>query len=382
MSRYRLPILLTVLCSFALLLSPARGDRLPSSVKSSTSPQGSRAQIKSLISQQVAALASGDPTAEQTARTTLVYEVESHSGATASEQYQTEYATDLAAALLPVVNDPKWGLRARLNAAVVTTEVAAKVWRGGGDCSVLTPLVQAFLKDKQPAVVLWGIKAARFALGSTVQVGNGDPLAKLIVKAAEANGNSGPIVEEAYNALTFERLGDKFAANPQFPAWVGPVLPDLIDLMEWRLGRYRAAADPPPSPQAERSVAVFLSVTAFPAVNAQPATRDRALKVMGEMTCSLLHAVANGNTSPELIETIKKYGDAFSALGQLLANDGMQTVGKNVSSISSNTDPNKMGNLCDGLAASLKAVGVNIDSGGGPGAAQTPGDSTVVGSSK
>jgi hypothetical protein len=125
-----------------------------------------------------------------------------------------------------------------------------------------------------------------------------------------------------------------------------------------------------------------LPVTAFAAVNADPATRNRTLKVMGETTCSTVQSLASGSSAPELIDMVKADGNAFYAFGQQLSNPDVQKAGKAIEDMSQNTDPTKMTKLCEDLAAALKAVGVDIATGNGPGAGETPVSPALAGSTK
>jgi hypothetical protein len=380
LSRHRFSILLAVLCCPALLVATASGDRLPSSIKSSSNPAASRAQIEALITSSVTGLGSDDPAVQKESRTTLVKECENHAGVPASPQYQSEYATDLNTAVLTALKNSKT-VRQRVNAAVVVTEVANRISRDGGDVTPLAPSVQAFLNDKNPAVVLWGMKAAKYLLASTLQLGgNTAPLTKLIVKAAEANGSWGQIIEEAYNALTLDKL------KIQNGAQLAGLVPDLLDLLNWRVQQYRNA--PPPSPQAERPVTVFLSVTAYTSISTNSALQNRTLKEVGEMTCVLIKSIVNGNNSPEILDMVKKYGDAFQAFGTQMttmavpAGPGVLTSGKSISAINGNMAPAQMGGLCDSLVAALKAAGVTINPDAGPGAAENPSQPAIAGAHK
>jgi hypothetical protein len=377
LSRHRLRLLVALACSPALFAVPAMGitEKVPYSVKSSSSP--SHAAVQGFIDKEVANLVSEDVTTQKLARETLAWDVAAHTGASATPQYQTEYANDLGKALASVLKSPS--LRNRINASVVATEVAAQIARtDGASSSGLTPAVQAMLSDPQPAVVLWGIKAAKYVMASDIQgAADPSPIAKLIVKAVKEHGDSGPIIEEAFDSLTFDHL-DKLKGDAQFVARTSSIIPDLLDLIAWRGEQYKAGTSTP-SPLADRVATVFLPVTAFSAVNANQATRTRALKVMGDATCSILRAIANGSSTPEVIDAARADGRAFDSFGQQLPSNDLHLAGKAIAEMSQNSDPTRIGKLCDDLTNALKGVGVDLASDNGPGAAQAPPAPAVAG---
>jgi hypothetical protein len=347
----------------------------------SATPAQFAGQIQGFIDNAVAGLSAPSAVAQQQARKSLIDESENHTGGPATPQYQSLYAADVNKALLQGFKANNNNVHFRINAGVVAAEVAARVLRGDGDVAPLSPIVQALLNDKQSAVVLWGMKAAKYVVADGIQKGaNAGVVSKLIVKAMKAHGDVGSIVEEAYNALTFDKL-DKVKGNPQFAAWVGPILPDLLDLIAFRAEQYRKLGTPP-SPQAERVVSVFLSVTAFPAVNSNPATLNRTLTVMGDLTCSAVGSVAAGNTAQELVDTARDDGRFFDTIGAQMQNQPMQVAGKSIADINANTDPTKMTDRCAGLVAALKGIGVNILPGGGGGAVAAPAQPALAGTPK
>lgn len=377
MSRHRLPLIVALVCSPALLAVPATGAELvPASIKSSNSP--SHAAVQGFIDKTVANLVSNDPALQKLAREQLLTEVEGHTGAGATPQYQTEYANDLGKALAPILKSPS--LRTRINAAVVAAEVASKVVHNeGASASGLAPAVQAMLSDSQPAVVLWGVKAAKDVMASDIMFGgNPAPIAKQLVKAVVAHGDSGPIIEEAFASLTFEQLS-KQKSDSQFIAGTAGVIPDLLDLIAWRGKQYNNAGGNTPSPLADRPATVFLSVTAFGVIHSNPALQTRALKTMGEATCLRLRALANGNSTPGLLDMARADGYAFESLGQELPNPDVQNAGKNIAQMSQNSDLTRIGKLCDDLAAALKGIGVDIAAENTAGAEGAPPAAAVAG---
>ena len=387
MSRHRPRTFVFVLCSSALFAAAAHGAALTSAIKTSATPASYAAQIQGFINGKTKDLTSDNALVQHEARKSLIDECENHTGGPASPQFQTEYAKDLNKALggvLKAAND----IRVRVNVAVVANEVATRILRGGGDVSQLSPLVQTLLGDKQTAIVLWGMKAAKQVLADAMQ-GNTKPekISKLIVSSLKNHLDVGIIVEEAYNALTLKVIAqgdffDTLKRSPQFAGMIGPVIPDLLDVIALRTQQFRAGAVPP-SPQAEEVVSVFLSVTAFPAISANPALLNRTLKVMGDLTCAVVRAIQNGNNTPEMVEVARALGSFFDTIGQQMQNPGVQLAGRNILGISVNSDPSRMGAFCDGLRDELGKVGVTISLDGSSGAApETPAQPAIAGSSK
>lgn len=355
MIRHRPAVLLAVLCSPALLAGIVSGALIPSNIKSSSTPAAFRGQIVEAINKEMAALANGKPADQKMAREHLIAEAEGHDGVTATPEYQAEYATDIAAALVPLT-DARRPLRVRLNAAVVAGRVAESV-HGAGAADQFAKLSEALLKDKETAVVIWGMKTAKYAVGSMVQNGgNVSAFDKLIVNTVKTNRGSGPIVEEAYGALTLE----PYQTSEQITKLTAAVLPDLLDLIQLRTEQYRSQ-DLPPSPLAEDKVDRFLPLAGFPAVKASAQTKNRTLKVMGEMTCAVLHTIADGNTSEDLIAIAREDGSAMLVFGEQLGDKTLSGAGQGIKDIPLNPASDQLRARCGGLADALKAMGVSIE---------------------
>ena len=355
MIRHRPCALLAALCLPAFAAAAASGALIPSNIKSSSSPSAFHGLIVDAINKEAAALATGNPTAVKTARDHLIAEAEGHEGVVATPEYQAEYAADLVPALSPLLTNRSWLVR--LNAAVVAGRVADIV-HVAGVADQFAKLSAAMLKDKRTEVVIWGMKTAKFVLGSLLQKnGNADGFAKLIVATVKAHPDSGPIVEEAYGALTLE----PYQNLGQIGTLTSAVLPALLDLMQLRTEQYRSQ-DLPPSPMAEAKVDRFLPVVVgkgFSAVNASPETKKRTLKVMAEMTCTIIHLIADGNNSEELIAIARENGSALAAFGEQLDDKALIAAGQGIKDFPPNS---QAGPRCNALVAALKAMNINIES--------------------
>lgn len=351
LSRHRVRTLRALLCLPALFVASA-GGAITSAIKTSASPAAYRAVIQGFINTQVAQLGANDPAAQKAARDELVSNSENRVGGDpASPQYQKEYATDLGEALLPLLK-PTTKLRVRLNAAVVVGDVARLIHKGAVS-DQLAEIAKKLLDDKETSLALWGVKTAKYAMADlAVNDGKTDTLADAVVKAVKAHATSEAVLEEAYSALTLDTID----TAPNFDK----VLPKLLKVLEWRAAEYQNP-DPPPAPLAEEKLPVLLSVTRVNVVNGDPKLRADTLKAMGDITCANLNAVANGDTRPELIEIIRKYGEAFAVFGQQMQDSGLASAGKAISTTSASMDPAKIGQECDGLRATLKSTGIALE---------------------
>jgi hypothetical protein len=332
-------------------------DRLANNIKSGATPDTFSTQIDGLIKLTIKDFNSSDPVKQQQARTILINESENHAGQT-SPQFAAFYASHFAKAALPMFKG-KLGTRARLNLAVVTAEVAMRCTKMGGSTVDLRPLVEVLLQDKATPVVLWGIKAARYVMGDTLQLGAQlGQIPALVVKAPMEHPDSAPIIEEAYLTLTVDQIRN----NPNFAALVTPLVEPLLNLMQWRNQQYHDPAGVvPPSPLAELPANPFLSVYAFDGIKNKPALLTRTLRVTGSLTCSVIGSIKNGNTSPEILELVHALGNTFISFGeQLNSNLALSTAGKHLTSVSATTLPNTLDSRCNEIVTSLKSVGADI----------------------
>lgn len=361
LSRHRLPLLLAgLVCSATFVAAPVLADRISSTVKTANPPPDK--PITEYLAGEIPNLMSSDPATQKLARDSIVFECAGHAGLSASPEYGTLYATLLAKALQPAAASPS--IRIRVNAAVVVDHVAFDVYREGGSASGLEQLVEKLLKDHDEAVVLWGIKAARLVIASQLLDGkNPSALDKSVVQAVKDFPNSGSIVEDAYIALTprDDAQQDALPKRPggqTIPATAAvQVLPELLELIAWRGDQYKAGGSPP-SPMADRPATVFIPVKLFSNIQGNPALMNQTLKTLGDATCSMLRYVQNGTPTPELIQMLNAFGDAFVDFGQLMTNSSIEKSGSAIAKLSQNTDPNRMGKLCDDLTDALRSAGV------------------------
>jgi hypothetical protein len=229
------------------------------------------------------------------------------------------------------------------------------------------PVVTSILQDKQPALALWGVKAAKFVVASVVQAGgNAKALEDEVIQAVKAFPESGAVVDEAYATFTLAPL------SSLAPAVLGPmtaaVLPHLVQLIDFRAAQYAAGAVPP-SPVAVKTFSTFIAVTAWPVWTANVALRNDILKALGSLACAQLQLIANGNNDQELVDATKSVGQTLMVMGQEIQPGGehLNNAGQAIYGINAGTQPNALTAHCDDLNHALSDLGVTPASGTGTG---------------
>jgi hypothetical protein len=302
---------LPLVVAWGLLASISWGDisPLPGTVKSSTSPPMD--QIQTFINGAIDQLKdNNNPQGQSAARDALVNAV---SGQT-SGIFQDLYALALNAALkAQIATDPN--MRVRLNGAIVAAKVAEKV-----NNARLADVVVVFLNDNNEAVVLWGIKAARFIIPAVLQGAGGNTA---IIKALPAVLKSHPnsaVIQEAYQAFDPPRA----SAPAVFTVAVGQVLPMLAT----RIEQYKSAL--PEDPSAEVVPVVFLSA---PRVWQTPGVLTAATKVQIVQELSDLLGLlgqraqnANGQELVKIIPVVTTIGKALFVIGGNTQNAELQAA--------------------------------------------------------
>ena len=367
MSRHRYRLLLAFPCCLSLVVASVRGDLIPNSLKTSASPDAG--PINALITAQLQQLGGDDLTAARTARENLISECESHNGNPQSPEYEAAYAMALDKAIAPLLGAKS--LRVRLNAAVVLGNVARMTEKTGGS-RVLDDAVQIALGDKETPIAIWGMKAAKYVVPSLIQAqGNFQKLEQVIVQSAKSHAgqspaDSGTVIEEAYGALTLEPLRQQ--AVPIDAAMAASVIPELLNLMQWRADQFANNAALPPNPLAEEAAANFLPVTAFGAISVpgNPPTLNasgkRALQIMSQLACVDVRLIANGNTDADLVSITNRFGSAITAMADpsQLNQPALLQSGKTIAGISASTTAASLNAACAALTDGLKPMGIVI----------------------
>jgi len=227
--------------------APAIGT-IPANVKSLNTAAALtppiRDGIQTFISGAVGQLAGTSASQQTRARSALINEAMVNGLPNASAAYLDVYATFLNQQLLPLANHES--PRVRLNAAIVTAEVA----RIANNIH-LAPTAQAFLNDKSDAIVLWAMKAAhgiipaQLAFPGQFNKGLADAIVPTVMKHSQGQV-AGAIALEAYLALTID-IWDP--ARQVAPAHLTTMSPYVLQLLQERLKLYVKGV--PPAARAE-----------------------------------------------------------------------------------------------------------------------------------
>lgn len=281
------------------------------------SPQWTAARITSLQGSNAAACA--------TARQQLMSVVD-------KPGFPTTYPASVAPNLLALLKSTN--PRSQLNAAVVAEHLAAKT----AD-PALVPIASALLNDKSESLALWGIKTAR----PYIAAGSGT-LARQVAATVKSHPDCGPIAEEAYAALvSVDGTAGKGA----------PVsLSALLSILASRTLRY-ANGGAPPSPAAESSVPVFLSVTCWPAANA--AERKHILNDLGALASSAARSVGDGNPNPAVLRVVRETATALETIAGRLNNSAIAAAAKTLEGINPGNAA-QMAGTCQSLETAVKGA--------------------------
>jgi hypothetical protein len=196
---------LVFLVALALLSCQGRAQSIPSSWKTAGDCEQYRAQITAAVKLKLPRLISEDGETAKYARNWFVEQVTATQ--TPSASFMDVYADVVNNALENLV-DPKLNggkpvsLRVRLNAAIVNAAIAQHTSNARQATATNT-----FLHDPSEAVVLWGIKAAKFELPTQLAqlaVMRKPDLVAGIIDAVRAHPDSGAIADEAFIALSLD----------------------------------------------------------------------------------------------------------------------------------------------------------------------------------
>jgi hypothetical protein len=313
---------LVFLVALALLSCQGRAQSIPSSWKTAGDCEQYRAQITAAVKLKLPRLISEDGETAKYARNWFVEQVTATQ--TPSASFMDVYADVVNNALENLV-DPKLNggkpvsLRVRLNAAIVNAAIAQHTSNARQATATNT-----FLHDPSEAVVLWGIKAAKFELPTQLAqlaVMRKPDLVAGIIDAVRAHPDSGAIADEAFIALSLD-VTDRDLRNTSSDAISG-LIPQLIDLAKFRISLFADAS--PPDLFADGYAVVFLTRTKVWDLE----TADQQQKVM-ELLYSYLEASTKLLLNPastnhdELLNLIRQVGRAFEAIADVKADPALK----------------------------------------------------------
>jgi hypothetical protein len=242
----------------------------------------------------------------------LVQAVVPPPGQQASPTYLDLYATTLNVAMKPLLGDPQAGLRPKLNAAIVTARVATRM-----NNPRLAEAATLLMNDQSEAVALWGVKAAKAVIPSVLA----NPLQQTKVLETLAptveKFPSGPVVQEAYEALNLLSTGRTGMTS----AMITAAAQQMIPLLKVRVGQYVRGM--PDEPTAERIPAVYLSDSRVWG----PAPNELKRQIL-EQLCHVAsvmgqRSAANPGDRGKLTATLKTVADALSVIADQMTRAGV-----------------------------------------------------------
>jgi hypothetical protein len=312
-------------------------------------PQTAQA-IQQYIAAQVKKLTGDNARDRATARIDLERTVASQ---TASPSFLAAYAQELGRQLLQVADNKS--VAVRLNAAIASYGVAR---RSGGP--QLIEITRKFMSDGAEPVALWGVKAAAFLLPGELRGGGGGgaannkkSLAAAVVETTERFPDSGPIAEEAYDALTLG-VGTAQPLPGVTPAMLRAVAPQVMELLQRRVELYKGLL--PANPFADVDAATFLT---FQGVwdALQPPERLRAGQLLDDLIGlgGQQAQAAGADVDPELSKMLQYAGSAMSVLGGRLKDNNLQAAGKALGQISARSTGGDIAKRTEALVAAVQA---------------------------
>jgi hypothetical protein len=176
----------------------------------------------------------------------------------------------------------------------------------------------ALLNDKSDPVVLWGMKSAKAVLPWALGLPNPERLPDAIVAAVKARPKSGPLVQEAYEAL---ELRDQNLNPPN----VAIVVPRILDIVEFRNAQYIVGI--PEEPLHENGATLFVSagdVWSKQDKALQVRTMQQLLDLFG-LSCHRAAASARSERE-QLIEVIKQTARAMWVVGGHLKSEPLKAA--------------------------------------------------------
>lgn len=316
---------LALVPALILLCSGATFGQLTDTAK--RAPNADNAAIQRHIDAAIKNLTSEDPDKQSRGREDLVNGVVIASDANAqpSPVFLDAYTTALVKALTPLTNHED--MRVRLNAAIVAARVAE---RAGNDR--LADVAVRFMNDKNGAVALWGVKAARAMLPAALaKGGENNALVKALVQVVE-RVISGAAITEVYDAVSLNIIQVQ-----QPPAVIKGAVPVMLRVFRTRVDTYGAM--PPPDAVIDNVASEFLSFSrVWQQMN--PQQRTEAVQAMADLlNYAAQHAqLLEGADRIDLITIFKRTGAALQVIGDANKMPAVSNAAREVQRISTGMD--------------------------------------------
>jgi hypothetical protein len=325
----------------ALMCSPVSAQMsLLTTYKTAADAEQYRKAIATIVGNQMAKLTSDDPAASRKWFGDQVAQNQNP-----SPSFLNVYGDIVNDAVKKVLGtQPPPSLGVRLNLAIINANVAARA-----NNATQAAATADLLNDPSAAVVLWGMKAAKYELApwlaqpKALRKGN---LTKAILDAVRAHPDSGPIAEEAYSALTFEATDPTLRSTA--PAVIQEATVAVLQMAALRTSLFNA--DPPPELFADGRGVVFLARTKVWGLNnaaQQKQVMDTLYKFL-ESTGKVIPNPGTNDVGP-MVDFVRQIGRAIYSISPELKPAADQIAG-----IGSETK-------ADDIDTRLKAIRATID---------------------
>lgn len=325
----RLAVLAIGLIACAATIARAAG--LPANVVTSLSPP--QDTINQYIAQAMIELKSSDPARQQAGRDALInFVAPAPNPPQPSPTFMLMYAQALNQQLAAIANATD--LRTRLNAAIATAKVAEK-----NDNEKLVPTITALLNDKNEAVALWGMKAAKFVIP------RGTEGAKLIQQVVETARRFPSSTTIAYQALI------------SGPGPSAPAIDALHKLMQARIDLYRTEV--PTDPLAEYlAMNQLVDTKWWSAQNAAQQQKTRQLLTnLASVAGQRLVLSDTADNRAAMAELIKRIGRSFGAIA--IRTPGKEPLAKKMDDLTKGLGPamaaSQIAAASDGMVTAIRA---------------------------
>ena len=347
------PLGRTALVALVVLsFSGATFGQIPNNVKTAPDVSANRQQIDDFVNTNAKKMASEDPKEQGDARDALiggaVVTGNPAAGQVPSPAYFDAYTQSVDKAVTPLAANPD--MRVRLNAAIVIARVAEKA----NNDRLATAAIK-FMNDKQPAVALWGVKAARPMLPAVLSLAGGQkPLAPALAQTVQRHALLSSIISEVYEALTLNLFNLPSGQRPA-PATIKGAIPVMLRVFRMRVDGYTGGL--PVDPSVDNIPAEWLS---FQPVWSQmtPAQQLETVQAISDLLGLLgQHAeVMSGDERAPLLPVFRRTGKAIQVIGDSNNLPQVSAAAKAVQNISAGTEGSDVRKATDGVAAALKAA--------------------------
>lgn len=326
---------------------------VPANVKEINSAGDLKQHLKSIESVVTAAIANlandQNPTQQTRARTALISDAMINGQPNATATYLDAYAQIVNQQLLPLAKNPS--PRVRLNAAIVAAEVARIA-----DNSQLAPVALVFLDDKSDAIVLWGMKAARWIIPAQLRFPGAfnRQLADAVLPTVQKHSKgqvAGAIAVEAYDALTLNLLNNQATFAKMTPQQVATMAPYVLNLLQSRIPMYQKGV--PPAPRAETAGTRYLTdPKTWPTLGAQQVPAVQAMRDLIFLATAQAQT-ANPGDRAELAHTVQWAGAAVATLVPQAQGRAIQKAAEFNPNVAT---PQQVQAVADSVAAGLQAA--------------------------